>query len=373
MQAKKIGIILFLLFVVSGCTQKETTETKKIQQENRKNFIESNTTETEKIVETNGVKHLASINLNDIVLGCPGKDCIKSIDNPKFESVSSASTYLKDNDRILALKYEGIVKGYPSKILDRHEIVNDFFGEKPVLVSYCPLCGTGIAFKRQVNGETVEFGVSGRLYNSNLIMYDRKTSSFWQQITGKAIVGELTGKKLEQIPMDTMQWKDFKKRFPEANVLKGVYPTTIYESYPYGDYEESNEVFFPVKNKNNKYKAKEWVYGLEINGKTKVWPEKEVNKANIINDELAGKKILIVKNPETNTIKFFERTINNKTLEFTIVNGKLKTKDESSEWGFEGNALSGKLKGKKLKQIPVIRSFWFSWVALHPNTLTFES
>ena len=142
----------------------------------------------------------------DLIQGCPTKDCIPSIDEPEFESTESATEWMFDDNLIFVLNYKGEVRGYPQKILDRHEIVNDVVAGDPVLITFCPLCGSALAFERVLDGETTEFGVSGKLHNTDLVMYDRETESLWQQITGEAIVGERIGDRLTQLPFFGLSW-----------------------------------------------------------------------------------------------------------------------------------------------------------------------
>lgn len=152
-----------------------------------------------------GVKYI--VDPAKLVDGGPPKDEIPSIDDPKFVSVEEADKYIQDNELVSAIIYKGIKRVYPLQILVWHEIVNDVIRDDPVLITYCPLCGSGIAFERRVENGEVAFGVSGKLYNSNLVMYDRKTNSYWSQIDGLAIIGELSGSRLNLLPIDTVSWR----------------------------------------------------------------------------------------------------------------------------------------------------------------------
>jgi hypothetical protein len=164
-----------------------------------------------------GTKYL--LHPSNILSGGPPKDGIPSIDNPKFQPAEEVF-WLNDDDLVLGLNYIGTVKAYPHRILNWHEIVNDFAGNERVLITYCPLCRTGIAFKPVVKGKEIEFGTSGKLYNSELVMYDRLTDSYWPQTLGMAVVGEATGQILEKIPLDTVRWADWKKVHPDTMVLR---------------------------------------------------------------------------------------------------------------------------------------------------------
>ena len=153
-------------------------------------------------VDEQGVKYI--VHPNKLMKGGPPKDGIPSIDNPKYVTVSDADEWIQDNELVLAIIYKNIKRVYPFQILVWHEIVNDVIAGDPILITYCPLCGSGIAYERNIDGEAVEFGTTGMLYNSNLVMYDRKTDTYWTQIDGKAIIGELTGRELKEISIDTV-------------------------------------------------------------------------------------------------------------------------------------------------------------------------
>jgi hypothetical protein len=151
--------------------------------------------------------------------GGPPKDGIPSIDNPKYISVGEANEWIEDNALVMAIEYKGVKRVYPLQIMTWHEIVNDWIAGDPVLITYCPLCGSGIAYERIIGGEEVEFGTSGKLYSSNLVMYDRLTDTYWSQIDGLAIVGELTGQELKEISIDTVTWGEWKSVHEDSEVL----------------------------------------------------------------------------------------------------------------------------------------------------------
>src|SRR3989344_3707186 len=204
---------------------------------------------TKEIMVTDGVKH--SVPLDEIIGGGPPKDGIPSIDNPKFISVAEASKVLNDSEPGIALDINGTARFYPFQILVWHEIVNDTINGQRVLVTYCPLCLSGIVFDPLVNGEQVEFGTSGKLWNSNLVMYDRKTDSLWSQILGEAIVGEMTGTRLEILPSDQIRFGDWRKLHPNGEVLsRDTEATRFYGQDPYGDYYTTPGTFFPGDKKD---------------------------------------------------------------------------------------------------------------------------
>ena len=178
----------------------------------------------------------AIIDLDSIVSGGPPKDGIPSIDRPSFEPVDDAD-WIAPRSPVISVAVDGEARAYPFAILNRHEIVNDRIGELPIAVTFCPLCNAAIVFKRAVEGREVTFGTTGRLRNSDLVMYDRWTESWWQQFTGQAIVGELAGTELERIPARIESFAKFKERHPSGKVLErpfsrhGVYGQNPYEGY----------------------------------------------------------------------------------------------------------------------------------------------
>jgi hypothetical protein len=203
------------------------------------------------------------VDIKSVYQGCQKRDCIPSIDRPKFLAANKVD-YLEPDDIILSVTHGGVTRGYPTRILDRHEIVNDRFAEIPVAVTYCPLCGSGLAFIRSFDGVEVELGVSGLLHNNDLIMYDRRTESLWQQITGKAIAGPKRGSVLKSIPLTMSMWADWKNAHPGAEVLTFPGDPERYSKVAYGNYASSDRLLFPVSSQDARLHVKKLVYGVEI-------------------------------------------------------------------------------------------------------------
>ena len=306
-----------------------------------------------------GTKYL--LNPKKILSGGPPKDGIPSIDNPKFETAEEADKWLKDDDLILGLNYNGVVKAYPHRILNWHEIVNDFANGERVLITYCPLCRTGIAFKPIVNDQEIEFGTSGKLYNSELIMYDRLTDSYWPQSLGMAVVGPSTGKILEKVPLDTVRWKDWKKVHPDTEVLSRT--TGFIRDYnrnPYGGIQKSDRVSFPLSNEDSRLKPKVIIYGAEFDGIAKAYSENDVQQEKLINDAVGGIPIVVVWYNDLNTVKIFERSFENQTLQFSLEGNEIKDQD--------GNTWTVQDMLDKLKIVDTFGHFWFAWAAFFPET-----
>jgi hypothetical protein len=313
--------------------------------------------------------------LDQIVSGGPPPDGIPSIDDPKFISVREADRNLEDAELVLGLNINGDVRAYPLQILVWHEIVNDDVGGVPVAVTYCPLCFTNQVFNRTMNdGQILEFGTSGKLYNSNLVMYDRTTKSLWSQAMSQAIVGKFAGIKLDRIPFDVAYWKEWKGLYPDSKVLStDTGSNRPYGADPYGDYYTNGDVLFPVSHKDDRLGLKEIVVGFENNGQYKAYKLQEVENKKVINDQINGKPIALF-SLHPFMIRAYDPVVDGQVLEFShnTKNQSFVDKQTSSLWNFEGKAISGQMKGKQLTRLPFDEGFWFEWVAFHPKTELYQ-
>ena len=183
-----------------------------------------------------------SVDLAEIMSGGPPKDGIPSIDDPEFAPVSEV-TDLADTEPVIGVTVNGEARAYPLGILTRHEIVNDTIGGVPVTVTYCPLCNSSIVFDRRVDGRVLDFGTTGKLRNSDLVMYDRQTESWWQQFSGQAIVGRMTGKTLKMLPSRQESFARFRARAPNGKVLVSNRPFRRYGINPYVGYDSARVPF----------------------------------------------------------------------------------------------------------------------------------
>ncbi len=318
------------------------------------------------VLVTNGVKHI--VPLDKILSGGPPKDGIPSIDRPKFVSSKDGDGFLLDEDLVFGLYYAGEARAYPAMILVWHEIVNDIVNGQPVLVTYCPLCYASAAYERMIDGKAVEFGVSGKLYNSDLVMYDRKTDTYWSQILGKAIVGELTDQELKRIPIDHVSWGVWKTLHPDTTVLSlDTGYRRSYGSDPYGDYYQSSSIWFPVDNPDDRLHPKTLVYGLATGGEQKAYTRDIMVQREVINDKV-GEFDVAVWVAGNGPMRAFDRQMGNDTLEFTIENGRIFDTKTHSEWNANGLAISGQYSGTQLTRLVGITCFWFAWAAFYQNT-----
>jgi hypothetical protein len=319
----KITIILALALALSACSlggvSNDIEKIPEIKEAEKEAGIK---------MTARGVKYI--VDPAEILSGGPPKDGIPSIDDPNFVSVKEADKWIADDELVLALEFEGETRVYPLQIMTWHEIVNDTVAGQPLAITYCPLCGSGIAYKRTIDGETVEFGTSGKLYNSNLVMYDRKTNSYWTQIDGLAVVGELTGTELEAVSIDTVVWRDWKKAHPKADVLSQETGfSRAYGRDPYGSYYEDSFLIFPVDEEDDRVHPKTVVFGIEVKGKFSAYTEIDLKEAGTIEDTVGGVDIKVHRDQD-GTVKITE-----------VDSGREIVKE---------------------------RDFWFAWYAFHPDT-----
>lgn len=270
-----------------------------------------------------------------ILHGGPPRDGIASIDRPRFLPARKADA-LDANDRVLGLRLNGQARAYPIAILNWHEIVNDHFDETPVAVTYCPLCGTGMAFLARVADQTLTFGVSGLLYNSDVLLYDRESESLWSQIDRRAISGPHKGRRLEAIALEHTTWGDWRTRHPDTQVLsRETGHARDYDRNPYGDYAQEEALYFPVRFRAQGYHPKERVLGLEVEGHFKAYPFAELAKSSGIVHDRLGEHAVVV---------------------------RFDTEHQ--------NATATDARGAPL---PGVVGFWFAWYAFHPDTLVYKA
>ena len=267
-----------------------------------------------------------------IEAGGPPRDGIPAIDQPRF--VQAARAGLADADRILGIERHGIARAYPVRILNWHEIVNDRLGDEPIAVTYCPLCGTGIAFDARVGGQAASFGVSGLLYNSDVLLYDRRTESLWSQILGKAIAGPLKGTALASVPISHTSWAAWRALHPRTEVLSTQTGfQRDYDRDPYDGYDKVPRLMFDVQHRDQRLPLKAWVMGLVIAGQARAYPfdwlAQRVDAQGRWHDQLGGQRIRIQ---------------------------------------FDSQARSAEAYDSSGRLLPTITAFWFAWVAFHPGT-----
>ncbi len=325
------------------------------------------------VTVTNGQKH--TVPLDKIISGGPPPDGIPSIDDPKFAHAEEAE-FMSGSDVVIGLEIEGEAKAYPLSILVWHEIVNDVVGGIPVAVTYCPLCYTSQVFERALGDRVVEFGTSGKLYNSNLVMYDRTTGTYWSQALGAAIKGELAGQRLGTVPFDVIRWDDWREVHPDTVVLTTeTGHVRAYNVDPYGGYYTDYSIIFPVDDAGAASGAmhpKEVILGFESGGTYKAYRQGDAEDSGAINDVVGDLPVLIVSTFEGNA-RAFERPVwDGQLLEFEYDGATLTDVQTGSVWDYDGMAVAGLLEGRSIERLAFSPGFWFEWVAFHPDTEVYE-
>ncbi|HIC89112.1 MAG TPA: DUF3179 domain-containing protein [Anaerolineae bacterium] len=239
--------------------------------------------------------NLHIVEYDELLSGGPPRDGIPSIDKPRFASARDAADWLADNEPVIVLEIEGDARAYPLQILIWHEIVNDVVGGVPVLVTFCPLCNAAITFDRRLEGQVYEFGISGLLRNSDLVMYDRTTESLWQQFTGEAIVGDMVGQRLTFLPSSLISFADFRQAYPEGVVLsRDTGFSRDYGRNPYVGYDRVDQVPFLFDGElDGRLPPMERVITVELNGVDVAYPLSVLSKVHVIEDAPGGVDLVV--------------------------------------------------------------------------------
>jgi hypothetical protein len=327
-----------------------------------------------------------SVALDEFVGGGPPKDGIPSIDEPRFVSVGEADSFLSPREPLAVVEVEGEIRAYPIQILTWHEIVNDEVAGRPVAVTYCPLCNSTVAFSREIDGEAVEFGTTGMLRGSDLVMYDRKTESWWQQITAEAVVGELTGERLDVIPSQILSWAKLERLHPDARVLSRDtgfdrdYGRNPYVSY---DSDPGSQPFLFRGKPDSSLPPKERVAAVKSSEEAAVvYPFSRLEREAPLNDVIDGEPVVVLFDPEVasaldaeqvsggrsvGAAAVFSRRVEGRTLSFSPgpEAGTYRDRPTGSRWDLRGRATAGPLKGARLEQIPHDDQFWFAIAAFY--------
>ena len=333
----------------------------------------------------------ATVPLEEIVSGGPPKEGIPAIDRPRFETARSADRWLDRRDPVMVVEYGGMARAYPLNILIWHEIVNDEVGGLPVSVTFCPLCNTALVFDRRFDGRTLDFGTTGRLRHSDLVMFDRQTETWWQQATGEGIVGEYAGRKLDRVASNTLAWKDARELYPDIQVLsRETGYQRDYGRNPYAGYDDPGgnpiAAFFRGDS-DPRLPAMERVVAVEL-GEGWAAPFAELREARVVNAEEADVPFVVFWSPgaasaldrseiaegrDVGQTAVYDRRLGDRTLTFETARGGFRDRETGSLWDLAGRATAGPLKGQRLRAIPHGNHFWFAWVVFKPQTEVWES
>ncbi|HEC66383.1 MAG TPA: DUF3179 domain-containing protein [bacterium] len=297
--------------------------------------------------------------------GTPNKNMFADITSPKFLDVS-AETKLEDTELVASFHIKDDYRAYPISYMYYHHLVNDTFGNQPVLISFCGICNSAIAFNPVVNDQSLSFGVLGVLYHNDLVMYDRETDSWWVQVTGDGISGNHKGTSLEIIPgMEIVEYSDFKSGHPDGKVLQPVPGyTSQYQQFDYFDIAEERT----RSGRSGAAADYNQVLGVQVRGVAKAYIFDDIEDTKVINDTLNGWSLLILKDPDDGGVRIFRRLLDDRVLDFEVVNSELKDIQTGSIWNFQGSVISGELEGESLLQPDYLELYKFAWEGFYPDT-----
>ena len=332
---------------------------------------------------TNFGKH--SVPLTEMRSGGPPKDGIPALDHAKFVDVAEANGWIKPVEPVIALTVGGQSRAYPLQILIWHEIVNDSLGGVPLTVTFCPLCYTAIAFDRRAADRVLDFGTTGNLRKSDLVMYDRQTESWWQQAIGQAIVGDLTGTQLTILPASIVSWDTFRSEHPKAMVLgKDTGFSRSYGANPYTGYDSaSTQPFLFDGTPDSRLAPKEHVVTVSLGGEDVAYPYALLKQQRVVHDTVAGSPIVVFYRPGTTSALdaatvsdgfdlgasgVFLPQLDGRRLTFKAAGSDFVDSETGSRWNVLGRAVSGELAGRRLEPIVHGDEFWFAWAAFKPAT-----
>ena len=330
-----------------------------------------------------------TIDYSEILSGGPPRDGIPSIDNPQFVSPTEAGEWLADNEPVIFLDVNSDARAYPLQILTWHEIVNDTVGDVPVVITFCPLCNSALVFDRRVDGDVYEFGTSGLLRNSDLIMYDRTTETLWQQFTGDAIVGDKVGTQLTFVPSSLISFADFKAAYPDGPVLsRDTGFSRRYGENPYVGYDtvDQNPFLFTAP-LDERLLPMARVVTLSLDEVDIAYPLDILAEAGVINDRQGGQDLVIFHTGGTasalgarviadakdvGATAVYDPYLDGQKLTFSKVGETIVDAETGSTWTILGQAIEGPLAGQQLTPIVHADHFWFSWAAFRPDTIIYQ-
>ena len=336
---------------------------------------------------TNWNRH--TIEYDELLSGGPPRDGIPSIDDPRLVPAEEAAGWLAGNEPVIALEIGGDARAYPLQILTWHEIVNDVVGEVPVIVTFCPLCNAAITFDRRLDGQVYEFGTSGLLRNSDLVMYDRTTESLWQQLTGEAIVGELAGQQLTFLPSSIVSFAEFRQAYPTGLVLSRESGSSRdYGRNPYAGYDTIGQSPFLFDGElDGRLPAMERVVTVALNGVDVAYPLSVLSEVHVIDDTKGGVDLVVWHLPgassaldasviaeaaDVGATGVFDPHLDGQRLSFIFEDGAIVDEETGSTWNVLGQAVDGPLAGKSLTPIIHGNHFWFAWAAFKPDTIVYQ-
>lgn len=322
---------------------------------------------------------------DEIVPAGAPRDGIAAIDEPRFAAAADAR-HIADAEPVVVVEIGEEAKAYPLAIMTRHEIVNDVVGGVAVAVTYCPLCNSAVAFRRELDGRTLDFGVTGNLRFSDLLMWDRQTESWWQQVGGEAIAGELAGKRLAIVPAAIVAWGEFRRAHPRGKALLADAGSGVdYDAAPYADYD--GEWGYPHmlgRAPDLRLPSMERALGLAVNGQAVAYPFSSLAAERVVNDVVGGMDVVVFYEPTTlspfegkagggerrvvGAATAYRARADEMALTFALRDGRVVDTQTGSEWSALGRATAGELAGEDLRLLAHGTYFWFAWAAFYPGS-----
>jgi hypothetical protein len=327
-----------------------------------------------------------NVPLREIQSGGPPKDGIPALDHPRFETVAAAGRWLKPVEPVILLDRAGDdARAYPLQILIWHEIVNDRAAGVPVTVTFCPLCNTSLVYDRRLGGRVYDFGTTGRLYKSALVMYDRQTESWWWQVSGEAIVGDMTGTRLNVLPSQIISFETFRSAYPRGKVLsRDTGLSRAYGRNPYQGYDDINASPFLYSGpRDSRLRPMERVVTVSAGTDDVAYPFLVIEKMGAVNDRVGGMPVVVfhlrgtasaldqgtvASGRDVGAGAVFSPVVNGRTLTFRVRSGQFVDDQTHSTWSVVGRATRGPLAGRQLRPVAHGNHFWFAWAAYRPKT-----
>ncbi len=330
-----------------------------------------------------------TVPFDEIFSGGVPRDGIPPIYAPAHVGVEESDGWLEEQEPVVYVEIAGDARAYPLQILTWHEIVNDTVGGVPVAVTFCPLCNSAVAFDRRLDGVVHTFGVSGNLRNSDLIMWDHETQTWWQQLTGEAIVGGLAGRRLSVLPAHIVSYGDFRAARPDGLVLsRETGHVRPYGSNPYAGYDRVDKPpFLFTGDLDGRLLPKERVAAVTLDGVDLAFPYSALRKEGAVNHAVGGVGLVVFYKPGTvsaldgrsipdsrdvGSTAVYRSGLDGRALTFRADGGVFVDDQTGSRWNILGEAVGGPLAGSRLRPIASADHFWFAWAAFKPDTVIYR-
>ncbi|MEX2497834.1 MAG: DUF3179 domain-containing protein [Wenzhouxiangellaceae bacterium] len=328
------------------------------------------------------------VDFDEIQSGGPPRDGIPALDDPRFIPADRAD-WLHPEEPVIVVAVDEESRAYPLQIMIWHEIVNDTINGVPLAITFCPLCNATLVFEREFDGRVLDFGTTGRLRMSDLLMYDRQTETWWQQFTGQALIGEYAGRHLEEYPANIVAFEDFRERYPEGPVLsRRTGHNRPYGENPYRGYDRIDQSPFMFDGEtDSRLPPMERVLAVRLDDESRAYPFGAFDEPGVVSDEVAGTPVAVFASGEAfsaldkrnirgsrrvPSLNAFDRRVDGQRLEFEMRDGKIYDTETGSQWNALGQAVSGPLEGKRMEPLPGGVHFAFAWLAFRPDTTVYK-